>query len=92
MKVGKLSLILPVYNEAKYLQEVLAKYVGEMKSLGSPYEIIIVNDGSTDGSRKIIAEYEIKFKLRGYDCVVIDQGNQGLAKSVSVGLMNITGD
>jgi len=54
--MGKISLILPVYNEAAILQEVLAKYITELKTLSSKYEIIAVNDGSTDGSEKILMD------------------------------------
>lgn len=52
--MGKISLVLPVYNEAKILQEVLAKYVKDIKSLNTPYEIVAVNDGSTDESLNIL--------------------------------------
>ena len=52
--MGKISLILPVYNEAAILQEVLQKYITELKTLSDKYEIIVVNDGSTDGSEKIL--------------------------------------
>ncbi|MBO4562090.1 MAG: glycosyltransferase family 2 protein [Clostridia bacterium] len=49
-----LSLIVPVYNEEEVLPVSFEKMDAEMKKLGYPYEIIYVNDGSRDGSMKIL--------------------------------------
>ena len=49
-----ISLIVPVYNTEKYLKRCLDSLINQsFKDI----EIIIVNDGSTDGSKKIIEEY-----------------------------------
>ena len=54
----KLSVIVPVYNTDKYLRKTLDSLVNQtFKDL----EIIIVNDGSTDGSKDIIDEYAKKY-------------------------------
>jgi len=59
----KISLVIPIYNEQISLVEVLAKYVTDLKHIcsiyrdkGVTYEIIAVNDGSTDTSIKILSE------------------------------------
>jgi len=59
----KISLILPVYNEQIELAEVLAKYVTDLKHICSiykeknvSYEVIAVNDGSTDSTVKMLTE------------------------------------
>ena len=49
-----LSLIVPVYNEEEVLPVSFEKMDAEMKKLGYPYEILYVNDGSRDGSMKIL--------------------------------------
>jgi glycosyltransferase involved in cell wall biosynthesis len=54
-------------------------------------EVILVNDGSTDGTRKIIAEWEPKLRARGYEVVIIDQENQGVAAAVRNGMLRMTG-
>lgn len=51
-----LSLIVPVYNEEEVLRVSFEKMDAEMKKIGYPYEIIYVNDGSRDGSMKILRE------------------------------------
>lgn len=51
-----LSLIVPVYNEEEVLPVSFEKMDAEMKKIGYPYEIIYVNDGSRDGSMRILRE------------------------------------
>lgn len=53
MQSPKISVIIPVYNTAPYLREALSSITGQtLREL----EIIVVNDGSTDGSGEIIRE------------------------------------
>jgi undecaprenyl-phosphate 4-deoxy-4-formamido-L-arabinose transferase len=44
------SLVVPIYNEERTLGEVYKRSVAALESLGRPYEIIFVDDGSTDGT------------------------------------------
>lgn len=53
MKI-KFSLIIPVYNEELVIEETHRRVKKVMDSLGDTYEIIYVNDGSKDGSKKLI--------------------------------------
>lgn len=55
MKTPKVSVIIPVYNEEKYLRQCLDSVVNQ--TLGD-IEIICVDDGSTDASLEILREYE----------------------------------
>jgi hypothetical protein len=52
----KVSLIIPAYNEAKHLANSVSRIKEALKSLGRPFEIIISEDGSTDGTDKIARE------------------------------------
>lgn len=51
-----ISITIPVFNEAKNLNELYAEIDQVMIDLGRPYEIIFVNDGSTDGSKSILRD------------------------------------
>ena len=63
-----LSIVIPVYNVETYLRECLESAIApEIES----YEIICVNDGSTDNTLAIMKEYEKKDERD----IVIDQKN-----------------
>ena len=53
MKEIKISIIVPVFNEEKTLNTILEK-INQQKISGIKFEIIVVNDGSTDDSLKIL--------------------------------------
>lgn len=76
-----ISVIVPVYNVEPYLRQCLESL--RAQTCGD-YEVICVNDGSTDGSRDILSEYpEIK---------VIDRENGGLSAARNTGMEAATGD
>jgi glycosyltransferase involved in cell wall biosynthesis len=47
------SIVVPVYNEAGFIPTALPALISEMDSLGEPYEILIVENGSTDGTADV---------------------------------------
>lgn len=51
-----LSFVVPVYNERESLVSLYDEISGVMAAQGSPYEIIFVDDGSTDGAQSILAD------------------------------------
>jgi glycosyltransferase involved in cell wall biosynthesis len=51
-----LSVVVPLLNEAGNLEPLHQKLTGVLQSVGQPYEIIFVNDGSTDGSAEVLAK------------------------------------
>ncbi len=52
--MNNLSLVLPVYNEAKIIEQLILDWENEFKKLKIDYEIIICEDGSTDGTKEIL--------------------------------------
>jgi len=48
------SLVVPVYNEAATVREVYARASEALTDLGQPYELIFVDDGSTDGTWEVL--------------------------------------
>jgi glycosyltransferase involved in cell wall biosynthesis len=71
------SVILPVYNAAAYLRDAIDSVLNQTFS---DFELIIVNDGSTDSSAEIIRTYNDK------RIVTIDQANTGLATALNNGV------
>ena len=82
----KLSIIIPVYNEENTIQAIL-KRINECKINDLDFEIIIVNDGSTDGTLKIIKENE---KL--FNHFINIEKNNGKGFAIKSGLKFATGD
>lgn len=83
-----LSIVLTVYNKAPFLRRALDSLISQDCSITDQYEIIVVNDGSSDNSGTIIKEYDER-----YDCLrVITQDNQGLSRARNNGVLEAKGD
>lgn len=81
-----LSIIIPVYNVAPYLDECLDSLVQQDVPRPS-YEIICVDDGSTDGSSNILD----RFALDHSNVIVIHQSNGGVSSARNTGLDRANG-
>lgn len=81
----KISIIVPVYNSEKYLSRCIDSILNQtMKD----FELILINDGSTDNSLSILKNYELKdSRIR-----VIDQKNVGVSKTRNKGIKLANGD
>lgn len=80
----KYSFVVPVYNTEKYLKKCLDSLE---KQTFKDFEIIVVNDGSTDNSMEILSKYEKK-----YDNIkIINQKNQGLSMARNNGVKKVKG-
>jgi len=89
VKQSKVSMVMPCYNKVEYIREMLDSILVQK---WNSIELIMVNDGSTDGTREVIAEYEPKIKARDYECAIIDQKNMGCCAALKTGLTAVTGD
>jgi hypothetical protein len=81
----KLSIILPVFNEARSVAQVLDTILA--KSLPIARELIIVESNSTDGTREIVKSYEGRAGVR----VLYEERPQGKGHAVKTGLAAVTG-
>jgi len=79
-----LSVIIPVYNEVQNIREILKRVL----ATGLPWEIVIVDDGSTDGTRDILEELDGKDSIR----VILHEKNQGKGAAVRTGFASAKGD
>ena len=46
----ELSLVIPIYNEEEVLPELYRRVTAVCATVGRPYELMLVNDGSRDGT------------------------------------------
>lgn len=82
----KISVIVPIYNAEKYLEKCIESIITQTYK---NVELILVNDGSTDNSEKIISEYIGSKKI---DVVYVKKKNGGLSDARNFGIKYATGD
>lgn len=83
-----LSIIIPVYNEKKTIGEILRRVMA-VKIAGVGKEIVVVDDRSTDGTRKILKKIAKSFPAIK---IIYHQENQGKGAAVRTGFGRATGD
>lgn len=81
----KYTFIVPVYNGEKYIDRCLKSLLNQTYK---NFEIIIINDGSTDNSENILDDYQKKHS----QIKVIHQKNKGLSASRNLGIKKAIGD
>jgi glycosyltransferase involved in cell wall biosynthesis len=78
------SIILPIYNEAGNIPEVFSNLIETLKKTGKNFEIIAVDDGSTDDSLKVLKAFQADFP----DCLIIIRHvvNKGNGAAIRTGI------
>ena len=77
-------MVIPVYNEINTIQTILQRVM----SVGCVNEIVIVDDGSVDGTRELLSSMDKK----GIINVILHSQNMGKGAAVRTGIQNATGD
>ncbi|MBM4431393.1 MAG: glycosyltransferase [Chloroflexi bacterium] len=80
----RVSIVLPTYNQAHYLPAALDSVFAQTYS---DYELIVVNDGSTDRTAEVLADYQQR-----HEFTAIRQENQGLPRALNAGFAQAHGD
>jgi glycosyltransferase involved in cell wall biosynthesis len=80
----KISVVIPVYNEVATIKEIVRR----VKDVGLVDEMVIVDDGSRDGTRAILAEMDGEDGVR----VILHETNLGKGAAVCTGIQNAAGD
>jgi len=83
----KLSVLIPVYNEHETIEELIRRVAAVDLGPGSEMEIIVVDDGSTDGTRDLLAQMRVP-GLR----VIEHEQNRGKGGAIRTALAAATGD
>lgn len=86
-----LSIVVPVYNESLYLEEVLRKVIQQPLPGGLEREVIVVNDASTDGSWQVMKSLPIKFPETRFE-LINKTANEGKGAALRDGFAKVTGD
>src|SRR5262249_50690159 len=86
----RVSVVCPFYNEAQILESAVRTLLDRLRSLDGSWELIIVNDGSTDGSaeiaQRIAKEESSRLRVLGYPT------NRGRGHALRVGIAAARGD
>lgn len=83
----KISIIVPTFNEAKIISRCLQRIV-ELNYAKDEYEIIVVNDGSTDNTKEIVENFAKRF----HNIILLSKENGGKGSAVNYALMHTRGE
>jgi glycosyltransferase involved in cell wall biosynthesis len=83
MDAMKISVVMPAYNEINTIRPIIDR----VKQTGIPHEIVIVDDGSVDGTREVLADLNDPLVR-----VILHEKNMGKGAAVRTGIQNATGD
>jgi len=84
--MNNLSIVIPVFNEKKAIISTIEGIHQCMKETGINYEIIIVNDGSTDETKAYLEPYNETFRI------IEHAKNKGYGAALKTGIKNSTYD
>jgi len=80
----KISVVIPAYNETQTIRKILAR----VQDTNLVDEILVVDDGSTDGTRDVLKELDGSGSIR----VILHEKNQGKGAAVMTGVRQASGD
>jgi len=80
----KITVVIPVFNEVDTIEEIIRR----VAATKLPTEILVVDDGSIDGTREKLSRLEMKNIIR----VILHEANQGKGAAVRTGIQNATQD
>ncbi len=90
----KLSLVIPCYNEAERLEKLFVPLAGFEKKWKGELEVLIVDDGSTDGTEEAIRQHPVfrELEAAGRARLITYRPNRGKGFALKTGVMEATGD
>jgi dolichyl-phosphate beta-glucosyltransferase len=89
----RLSIVIPAYNEAARIRASLERLVPFLARSGEPAEILVVDDGSADGTVDEVERFAAEAKRDGITCRLLRNGrNRGKGYTVKHGVLSAEGD
>ena len=82
------SILTPMYNTEKYVHRLLDSVLAQDYPA---IEMVVIDDGSTDGSRAVVESYVDRFAAKGYALRCFHQPNSGQSVAIKNGLQRVTG-
>ncbi len=80
----KVTVLIPAYNEIKTIREIVQR----VKNTGCVDQIVVVDDGSTDGTRDVLKELNDRGEIQA----IFHEKNAGKGAALGTGIRNATGD
>jgi len=92
-----LSVVIPTYKEKENLQELLPLIFDELTKAQIPFEVLIVDDNSNDGTEELVVSLKMMFSLRHSSTVnsvdlIIRKDKRGLSSAVYDGILQSKGE
>ncbi|MBA3286293.1 MAG: glycosyltransferase, partial [Nitrosopumilus sp.] len=84
----KLSIVIPVFNEIKTIEKIIRKVLQAPLPKGWDKEVVVVDDGSTDGTREVLKNYQRPYSLH----ILFRAENGGKGAAIKDGFKYATGD
>ena len=88
MQSPLVSILTPMYNTEKYVHRLLDSVLAQDYPA---IEMVVVDDGSTDGSRAVVESYADRFAAKGYTLRCFHQPHSGQSVAIKNGLQRVTG-
>jgi len=83
-------VIIPMYNASQTIEQCLDSIIKQ--TFIANYQVIVINDGSTDSSLNVLQSYVLNHKYPNFNFTIINQSNQGAACARNAGLLAANGD
>lgn len=83
------SILVPCYNGEQFIERCFTSIINQDYSA---IEVIVINDGSDDGSEQCILAWSTRFKEAGMQLICLSQENKGTAGAINTGLKHVNGE